>query len=69
MRNHRIGAASGREAADLVSLAVGSNDILRRTDGDMIALHSEQAACCRILIFTGFDMRTPFVLRLRGRIG
>jgi len=37
MRNRRIGATSGREAADLVSLVVGSNDILRRPDGDMIA--------------------------------
>jgi len=68
MRNRRMGATSGREVADLVSLAVGSNDILRRTDGDMIAPHLEQAARCRILGFTGFDMRTPSVLRLRGRI-
>ena len=35
----------------------------------MIAPHLEQATRCRILSFTGFDMRTPSVLRLRGRIG
>lgn len=62
-------------APDLVSLAAGGNDILRGTDGDVLAPRFEQAvadlqaAGCRILIFTGFDMRIfPVIRLLRGRI-
>jgi lysophospholipase L1-like esterase len=60
---------------DLVSLAGGGNDILRGTGGDVLAPRFEQAvadlqgAGCRVLIFTGFDMRLfPVIRLLRGRI-
>ena len=62
-------------APELVSLAAGGNDILRRTDVDILAAEFEsavvqlQAAGCRVLIFTGFDPRMfPVIRLLRGRI-
>jgi lysophospholipase L1-like esterase len=62
-------------APDLVTLAAGGNDILRRTDVDRLAARFEhavavlQAAGCRVLIFTGFDPRMfPVIRLLRGRI-
>jgi lysophospholipase L1-like esterase len=62
-------------APDLVSLAAGGNDILRRADVDALAARFEdgvaalQAAGCRVLIFTGFDPRIfPVIGLLRGRV-
>jgi lysophospholipase L1-like esterase len=62
-------------APDLVSLAAGGNDILRRADVDVLAARFEdgvaalQAAGCRVLIFTGFDPRIfPVIGLLRGRV-
>jgi lysophospholipase L1-like esterase len=60
---------------DLVSVAAGGNDILRRADvDDLAALFDSgvaqlRAAGCRVLIFTGFDPRAfPVIRMLRGRI-
>jgi lysophospholipase L1-like esterase len=60
---------------DLVSLAAGGNDILRRADvDDLAALFDSgvaqlRAAGCRVLVFTGFDPRAfPIIRMLRGRI-
>jgi lysophospholipase L1-like esterase len=66
---------AARMAPDLVSLAAGGNDILRRTDVDELAAQFEhavtvlQSAGSRVLIFTGFDPRMfPVIRLLRGRI-
>jgi lysophospholipase L1-like esterase len=61
---------------DLVSLAAGGNDILRRADvDDLAALFDScvaqlRAVGCRVLIFTGFDppRAFPIIRMLRGRI-
>ncbi|HEY1625751.1 MAG TPA: SGNH/GDSL hydrolase family protein [Streptosporangiaceae bacterium] len=60
---------------DLVSLAAGGNDILRRADVDNLAVAFDSAvtrllaAGCRVLIFTGFDPRAfPVIRMLRGQI-
>ena len=60
---------------DLVSIAAGGNDILRRADVDDLAALFDSgvaqlcAAGCRVLIFTGFDPRAfPVIRMLRGRI-
>jgi lysophospholipase L1-like esterase len=60
---------------DLVSLAAGGNDILRRADVDNLAALFDsgvaqlRAAGCRVMIFTGFDPRAfPIIRMLRGRI-
>lgn len=60
---------------DLVSIAAGGNDILRRADVDELADLFDQGvarlrgAGCRVMIFTGFDPRSQPVIRmLRGRI-
>ena len=60
---------------DLVSVAAGGNDILRRADVDDLAALFDSgvaqlcAAGCRVLIFTGFDPRAfPVIRMLRGRI-
>jgi lysophospholipase L1-like esterase len=62
-------------APDLVSLAAGGNDILRRADVDALASRFEegvaalQEAGSRVLIFTGFDPRIfPVIGLLRGRV-
>jgi lysophospholipase L1-like esterase len=62
-------------APELVSLAAGGNDILRRADVDSLASRFDegvaalQAAGCRVLIFTGFDPRIfPVIGLLRGRV-
>jgi lysophospholipase L1-like esterase len=60
---------------DLVSIAVGGNDILRRADVDDLATAFDsgvarlRAARCRVLMFTGFDPRAfPVIRLLRGQI-
>jgi lysophospholipase L1-like esterase len=60
---------------DLVSVAAGGNDILRRADVDELAALFDsgvaqlRAAGCRVLIFTGFDPRAfPVIRMLRGQI-
>jgi lysophospholipase L1-like esterase len=60
---------------DLVSVAAGGNDILRRADVDNLAAQFDsgvgrlRAAGCRVMIFTGFDPRAfPVIRMLRGRI-
>jgi lysophospholipase L1-like esterase len=60
---------------DLVSIAAGGNDILRRADVDDLAAMFDsgvaqlRAAGCRVLIFTGFDPRAfPVIRMLRGQI-
>ena len=60
---------------DLVSVAAGGNDILRRADVDNLAALFDsgiarlRAAGCRVMIFTGFDPRAfPVIRMLRGRI-
>src|ERR1700733_8921563 len=62
-------------APDLVSIAAGGNDILRRADVDNLAelfdsgVAKLRAAGCRVMIFTGFDPRAfPLIRMLRGRI-
>ena len=62
-------------APDLVSIAAGGNDILRRADVDELAAAFDSgvarltAAGCRVLIFTGFDpLAFPVIRLLRGRI-
>lgn len=62
-------------APDLVSIAVGGNDILRRANVDRLAEHFDEGvarlrdAGCRVLIFTGFDPQAfPVIRLLRGRI-
>jgi lysophospholipase L1-like esterase len=62
-------------APDLVSVAAGGNDILRRADVDHLAALFDsgvtrlRAAGCRVMIFTGFDPRAfPLIRMLRGRI-
>lgn len=62
-------------APDLVSLAVGGNDLLRpRADPDVLAQTFDDAIAglsvigCDVLIFTGFDPRTfPLIRLIRGR--
>ncbi len=62
-------------APDLVSVAVGGNDLLRpRADPDALADAYEaivtdlRAAGCQVMVFTGFDPRTFPVIRLiRGK--
>jgi lysophospholipase L1-like esterase len=60
---------------DLVSVAAGGNDILRRADVDKLAAMFDsgvaelRAAGCRVMIFTGFDPRAfPVIRMLRGQI-
>jgi lysophospholipase L1-like esterase len=60
---------------DLVSIAAGGNDILRRADVDELAAAFDsgvarlRSAGCRVLIFTGFDpLAFPVIRLLRGRI-
>jgi lysophospholipase L1-like esterase len=60
---------------DLVSIAAGGNDILRRADVDDLAelfdsgVAKLRAAGCRVMIFTGFDTRAfPVIRLLRGKI-
>jgi lysophospholipase L1-like esterase len=60
---------------DLISVAAGGNDILRRADVDNLAALFDsgiarlRAAGCRVLIFTGFDPSAfPLIRMLRGRI-
>jgi lysophospholipase L1-like esterase len=62
-------------APDLVSVAAGGNDILRRADVDALAALFDsgvaqlRAAGCRVLIFTGFDpLAFPVIRMLRGQI-
>jgi lysophospholipase L1-like esterase len=62
-------------APDLVSIAVGGNDILRRADVDRLAEQIDEGvarlrdAGCRVLIFTGFDPQAfPVIRLLRGRV-
>lgn len=62
-------------APDLVSVAAGGNDILRRADVDNLAAIFDagvarlRAAGCRVVVFTGFDPRAfPIIKMLRGRI-
>jgi lysophospholipase L1-like esterase len=62
-------------APDLVSVAIGGNDILRGTDVDQLAEDLDEGvarlrdAGCRVLIFTGFDPRAfPVIRLLRGRV-
>jgi lysophospholipase L1-like esterase len=62
---------------DLVTFAGGGNDILRPgADPDVLAELYEQgvarlrAAGCRVVVFTGFDVRdVPVLRRVRGKIG
>src|SRR5579859_5684759 len=57
-------------APDLVSLAAGGNDILRRADVDDLAglfdgaVRKLRGAGCRVMIFTGFDPRPVPVIRM-----
>jgi len=60
---------------DLVSIAAGGNDLLRRADVDELAAAFDsgvarlRAAGCRVLLFTGFDpLAFPVIRMLRGRI-
>jgi lysophospholipase L1-like esterase len=60
---------------DLVSIAAGGNDILRRADVDDLAelfdsgVAKLRAAGCRVMIFTGFDpLAFPVIRLLRGKI-
>ena len=62
-------------APDLVSIAAGGNDILRRADVDELGelfdagVRRLRDAGCEVMIFTGFDPRTlPVIRMLRGRI-
>jgi lysophospholipase L1-like esterase len=62
-------------APDLVSVAAGGNDILRRADVDELAAAFDsgvtrlRTAGCRVLLFTGFDpLAFPVIRMLRGRI-
>jgi lysophospholipase L1-like esterase len=62
-------------APDLVSIAAGGNDLLRRADPDRLADVFEGAvaqlreAGSQVLLFTGFDPRTFPILRwIRGRV-
>lgn len=62
-------------APDLVSIAAGGNDILRRADVDELAAAFDsgvarlRAAGCRVLMFTGFDpLAFPLIRMLRGQI-
>jgi lysophospholipase L1-like esterase len=62
-------------APDLVSIAAGGNDLLRRGDPDRLADVFEGAVAAlreagsEVLLFTGFDPRTFPILRwIRGRV-
>jgi lysophospholipase L1-like esterase len=62
-------------APDLVSIAAGGNDLLRKADVDALAERFDsgvarlQAAGSQVLMFTGFDPRAfPVIRLLRGRI-
>ena len=62
-------------APELVSIAAGGNDLLRRGDPDQLAEVFEaavaelRAAGSEVLLFTGFDPRTFPILRwIRGRV-
>jgi lysophospholipase L1-like esterase len=63
-------------APDLVSIAVGGNDLLRpRADPDALAqvfgaaVADLRAAGCQVMAFTGFDPRTfPVVRLIRGKV-
>ena len=60
---------------ELVSIAAGGNDLLRRADPDLLAVRFEEAvtrlraAGCQVLILTGFDPRTfPVIRWIRGKV-
>jgi lysophospholipase L1-like esterase len=62
-------------APELVSIAAGGNDLLRRSDPDLLAdvfdgaVAQLREAGSEVLLFTGFDTRTFPILRwIRGRV-
>jgi lysophospholipase L1-like esterase len=83
VRGKRVGEVAAEQvplavamAPDLVSIAAGGNDLLRRrADPDALAqtfdaaVRRLRAAGCEVMVFTGFDPRTfPLIRLIRGKV-